>query len=94
MISSFKIFIKNAGKITESTALREGFTHKGSYYGVPIYMTLGDVPLISVRWGWTDPLFDLVSWLESVLAHTLPFGSVTIPAFKVKSPIDKRKQKQ
>ncbi len=46
------------GYMTESFAKDEGFTHHGKYFGIPIWMTVEECPMIATKW---QPLEYLMS---------------------------------
>jgi len=57
------------GYMTKKTALGHGFTHHGSYYGIPIWIGNFDseCPVVSAKAVWLDPVMDLFSYVESVV---------------------------
>lgn len=59
------------GFMTEEKAKELGFTHHGSYFGVPIY--IGDPYgqcMVTTKHPLLDPLFDLMSVFEGVFDHS------------------------
>jgi hypothetical protein len=56
------------GYMTKKKALQLGFTHHGSYFGVPIYIGDPDGKFMVTTKHWAlDPLFDLMSAMEGWL---------------------------
>ena len=50
------------GFISRQQALAEGFTHHGSYYGIPIWITEAEEPMVCAKWMFGE-------WLITVAAH-------------------------
>lgn len=72
-----------------------GFTHHGSYYGVPIYLGFAgdphaDVeegPAIAVKWAPMDLVFDLFAWMEQTVRPMMFPDDEPGFQFKVGDPI-------
>ena len=59
------------GYMTIKQAKALGFTHHGSYYGIPVY--IGDVDgdfLVSAKWWPLDFVMDLASVVEAFILQT------------------------
>lgn len=56
------------GYITARKALEIGMTHHGSYYGIPIWMSLYDPELqITAKWKPLDWLIPVISGCENLI---------------------------
>lgn len=57
------------GYMSKDTAINEGFTHYGKYYGIPIYLDLSDeeMPGIACKWSLMEPIFSLFTCIEIFL---------------------------
>jgi hypothetical protein len=65
-----KTLLNSIGYMTEEVAREEGFTNKGSYFGIPIYV--GDIDRnfnVAVKWSLLEPLFSLFNWIEGFLSY-------------------------
>lgn len=73
------------GYMTEKQALKHGFSHHGSYYGIPIW--IGGIesggPMVAVKWAPFDFLMDVASVIEGVL-FPLVHGADDEPHFMFK----------
>lgn len=72
------------GYLTKDQAIRHGFTHKGSYFGVPIYLGSleTDCPMVAVRHVVFEPLMTIAGFIEGLL-HAL-FWPNHEPGFQFK----------
>lgn len=54
-------------------AKEEGFTHYGSYYGIPVYLSEieSEAPVMAVKWNGFDFLLDMASHIEWIVSSTL-----------------------
>ena len=83
------------GWMTEDEAISEGFTHYGSYFGIPIY--LGDPDsedlLVAAKHEWLEPVMTLFHYIEGFIAGV--FYPEEEPAFQflVKGKIEAKKNK-
>lgn len=61
------------GYTTEKEAAEEGFTHHGSYYGIPLWMTEPkhdlDAPMVETKFTWMEPLMDVAHFIEGFLSY-------------------------
>lgn len=66
-----------------------GFTHHGSYYGIPIYLgfkgepSSDDAPLVAVKWAPMDLVLDLFTVLEDTFRPIMFPDSEPCFQFKV-----------
>ena len=51
--------------VTEKQALQIGFTHHGSYYGVPIWISDDSFPMVAAKWAPMEFLITVNHYLES-----------------------------
>jgi len=76
---------KALGIITAAEAKAQGFTHHGSYYGIPLWM--GDVesdgPSVAVKWVALDYVMDLFMVIEGFM-FPLVHGADAEPMFMFK----------
>lgn len=77
------------GFMTKHEALSEGFTHHGSYYGIPLWMTETDEPMICPKHILLEPVMDLFIAIEMFL-FPLVHGEDADPVFRfvIKSKIE------
>jgi hypothetical protein len=72
------------GYTTSAEALAHGFTHHGSYFGIPVW--IGDLEsdclLVEPKHVALDPLMTLFHWIEGTL-HALLYPDVP-PVFQFK----------
>lgn len=59
------------GYMTASQAKAEGFTHSGGYYGIPIWLTLTDMPEVATKWYPLEYLMPVFSWIEGVVREVM-----------------------
>jgi hypothetical protein len=56
------------GYVTKRKALKDGMTHHGSYYGIPIWMQIEDEDFsVCAKWVPLDYLILIVSWAENII---------------------------
>lgn len=57
------------GYMTANKAAEAGFTHEGSYYGIPLWLggIEGDVLMVATKWAPLECLMPLASWIEGML---------------------------
>lgn len=64
------------GLMTESKAAELGFTHHGSYYGIPIYVGNPEQEcMVTTKAWWLEPLFYVATCMEGwchVIRNTQP----------------------
>lgn len=54
------------GYMTASEALAEGFSHHGSYYGLPVWMNPdGEAPMVATKWALLEPVMTLFHYIEA-----------------------------
>lgn len=60
------------GWMTKADALKEGFTHYGSYFGIPVYMSDpdGEDFMVAAKHSWLEPLMTLFHYVEGFIAST------------------------
>jgi hypothetical protein len=76
------------GYVTKKKALALGFTHHGSYWGIPIYMDdNNDCPTICAKWIPLYCLFPLVEFFEFFLFFIFCQGEQTYFRFTKKRKI-------
>jgi len=78
------------GYTTRTEALAHGFTHHGSYFGIPVW--IGDLEsdglLVEPKHVALEPLMTLFHWIEQTM-HALLYPDVPpVFQFKVKGPIE------
>ena len=76
------------GYMTKKEALELGFTHNGTYYGIPIYITPGEYPRVSVKFLPFEYVFDFFSWLEFKLVEYNLYPGDEIPNFVLLDQIE------
>lgn len=77
------------GYMTAAEAVDEGFTHHGSYYGLPIWWgEMDGCPLVAVKWQPANFLMDWLQELEMLLAPIARPGVEPFFLFKVGKPIE------
>ena len=76
---------KFLGFLTATQAKAEGFTHYGSYYGIPLWMSDvdSDGPAIVVKWSPFNYAMDLFMWIEGFF-FPLIHGADAEPMFMFK----------
>lgn len=60
------------GYMTEKQAMRYGFTHNASYYGLPVYVSMDEKFMVAAKWAALDFLLPVISFIESSIAWMLP----------------------
>lgn len=55
------------GYITEKQALEIGFTHHGSYYGIPIWISDDAYPLVAAKWAPMEYLITAGHYIEGFI---------------------------
>lgn len=76
------------GFMTEKKAKELGFTHHGSYFGVPVY--IGDPYgqcMVTTKHPILDPIFDLMGVLESVFRPLIHPENPAVFQFRLKGRI-------
>jgi len=79
------------GWMTESDALAEGFTHHGSYFGIPVYVGNVDSEdfMVAAKHAWLEPLMTLFHHLEGIIAGVMYPEDEPVFQFLVKGEIKK-----
>lgn len=58
--------------MTAGEAKAEGFTHHGSYYGIPIWIGLvGEAPLVAAKWFPLEYLMTVFNHIEGIVRETM-----------------------
>ncbi len=73
------------GYMTKKEALAIGFTHHGSYYGIPIWISDETYPMVAAKWAPMEFListFHVLEGLGHLVTHNEP-GFM----FQIKDPI-------
>lgn len=68
------------GFITEREALQNGFTNHGKYFGIPIWITTEDVPMVAAKWGPMEYVISAIHFIEGILSSV--FYPEAEPAFQ------------
>jgi hypothetical protein len=53
--------------MTKKQALKNGFTHHGRYFGIPIYITDEECPMVCATWAPCEFLIDIAHIIEGIL---------------------------
>lgn len=71
--------------MTKTVAKREGFTHHGSYFGIPCWIDERDF-CVATKWVWMEPLMSAFHYIEQALRAMQGYE----PAFQflLKEPIE------
>ncbi|MGY3961417.1 hypothetical protein [Aeromonas popoffii] len=80
--------IELLGFMTEQKAKELGFTHHGSYFGVPVY--IGDPYgqcMVTTKHPILDPLFDLMGVLEGIFRPLIHPENPAVFQFRLKGRI-------
>jgi len=70
------------GYLTEKEAKEHGFTHHGSYFCIPLWMTDEEEPMVATKFEWMEPLMDVFHHIEGLLRSVFYPGSE--PGFQFK----------
>lgn len=70
-------------RITKEQALEIGFTHHGSYFGIPLWMTDSEQPFITVKFSCMNSTFDMANQIEGFLFHLFWPEEVRVTTFKI-----------
>ena len=77
------------GYMTAKNAKAQGFTHHGSYFGIPIW--IGDVesiaPLVAPKWAPMELGMTVAHHIEQILASIFWMGQEPVFRFWVGEPI-------
>lgn len=77
------------GYLTAKEALAEGFTHHGSYYGIPLWITDCDhSPMVAAKWAPMEFVMDIAHFVEQSLFPLLHPGEEPRFMFQIREPID------
>lgn len=66
--------------MTATQALENGFTHHGSYYGIPLWVAPGNSFMAATKWAAMEPVLSLFHVIESVVRGV--FQPYAEPVFK------------
>lgn len=55
------------GYMTKKEALTLGFTHHGSYYGIPIWISDDDIPMVAAKWAPFELVISVVHYIEGFM---------------------------
>lgn len=79
------------GWMSEQEALSQGFTHRGKYFGIPLY--LGDIEsegiMVATKFAWMEPLMTVFHYIEGFLAGVFYPNEEPMFQFAVGDEIDK-----
>lgn len=83
------------GYMTAEKAKVIGFTHHGSYYGIPVYLgftgdpqtDMEEEPVVAVKWMPMYLVFDLFAALEQAVRLTMFLEDEPVFQFKVGEPL-------
>lgn len=78
------------GYMTACEALREGFTHHGSYYGIPVWVAEGgpDGLMVATKWAPLEYVMTVFHYIEGLLRSVFDPDDVPTFQFMVGKPID------
>lgn len=73
------------GYMTEQQAKQQGFTHHGSYFGIPIWISDEDCPMVAAKWAPMEYVMTLFHYIEGAMRSMLSYE----PSFQftIKGPI-------
>ena len=73
------------GYINKNKAKSVGFTHQGRYFGIPLWLTYSQTPMMAAKWG---PMEWIISFLQlterSFIAIFMPGDEFTYQVSAVK----------
>lgn len=75
-------------RITKKEALDHGFTHHGSYFGIPMWMTDSESPLVTVKFSCMNVVFDMADQIEGFLFGVFWPNDIRVTTFKIGREID------
>jgi hypothetical protein len=55
------------GYMTKKEALAIGFTHHGSYYGIPVWITEDYFPMVAAKWSPLEYVMTLFHYVEAFI---------------------------
>ncbi len=77
------------GYTTNSEAIKNGFTHNASYYGIPCY--IGDLdaigPVMECKISWLNWTIDVASYIEGFIHSVMYPDEDCYFAIKITSPL-------
>lgn len=78
-------------KYTKEMAKKDGYTHYGSYYGIPVYLfideNLPEGTIVEPKYLWMGKLIGPIASLEGFIkTYLLPFGDSYF-CFKIKGKL-------
>ena len=75
------------GYLTAEEAKKVGFTNHGSYYGIPIYMTVEECPMIATKVWWLEWLMTVCHYIEGSIYSLFLVDEEPAFCFTVKNEI-------
>jgi hypothetical protein len=84
--------MKFPGYMTVDEALKNGFTHHGKYYGIPVYLALDnfDFP-VATKWAPMEGVMTVIAFIETYLR--IMFDAGDFFQFAVMGEIEPTKEK-
>lgn len=55
------------GFMTKDEALKAGFTHHGSYYGIPLWITDSETPMVATKWEPLEYVMTMFHYIEGFI---------------------------
>lgn len=90
MTTQYVVTTRASAKMTwymsKAEALNEGFTHNGSYFGIPVYMTLENEPIVAAKFMPFEYLMPIFMHIEGFLGSLM--GLEPVFRFKAFGRID------
>lgn len=82
--------LKLLGYMTAREALRDGFTHHGSYYGIPVWVAIDgpDGLVVAAKWGPLEYVMTVLHYIEGILRTVFYPDDEPTFQFLVGKPID------
>lgn len=77
------------GYLTAKQAKKEGFTHHGSYYGIPVWMSDDpEAPMICTKWAPLELAMTIGHYIEGLLWPLLHPDEEPLFMLKMGAPIE------
>lgn len=74
------------GFVTKNEALELGFTHHASYYGIPLWITDDEFPMVATKWEPLEHVMTLFHYIEGFMNTFSPMDEQGF-LFKIGPPI-------